>query len=393
MRTCEEYEALISALIDGALSEEDRAELVAHMAECPACQAYFNDQLVIHDALSGLEDQAPAGFTARVMDQVRRESVPERTSEKKVVAFPLWRRYAAMAACCAVVAAAGFWAFHGRMPSANSGVPAEAALSRDSAGAVEEQATAPADDEAAAAPEAAAADSTAGSAADSTAGSAADSQIPRKEDAPQAPPQAADAAGTEDQESAGMDGTPTGGAGGDGADGDAGGDWAESRPTLYGVETDSAAEARAADAAVTLTTGSALAEAWVAENLGETWTAGACYVLTVEQFDQVQALLEENGESFVLALPQEGEDQAADNRLDSAADAPEPPANNALTEEPPPADSAGETAPAGDDLDGVDDLDDGGEVTEGSPETEEPVDGADGSAADTPPLYILQAAP
>lgn len=392
MRTCEEYEALISALIDGALSEEDRAELVAHMAECPACQAYFNDQLVIHDALSGLEDQAPAGFTARVMDQVRRESAPERKPEKKVVAFPLWRRYAAMAACCAVVAAAGFWAFHGRMPSANSGVPAEAALSRDSAGAVEEQATAPADDEAAAAPEAAAADSTtdstAGSAADSTAGSAADSQIPRKEDAPQAPPQAADAAGTEDQESAGMDGAPTGGAGGDGADGAAGGDWAESRPTLYGMETDSAA-----DAAVTLTTGSALAEAWVAENLGETWTAGACYVLTVEQFDQVQALLEENGESFVLALPQEGEDQAADSSLDSAADAPEPPASNALTEEPPPADSAGETAPAGDDLDGVDDLDDGGEVTEGSPETEEPVDGADGSAADTPPLYILQAAP
>ena len=129
MRTCEEYEALISALIDGALSEEDRAELVAHMAECPACQAYFNDQLVIHDALSGLEDQAPAGFTARVMDQVRRESAPERKPEKKVVAFPLWRRYAAMAACCAVVAAAGFWAFHGRMPSANSGVPAGTAPS------------------------------------------------------------------------------------------------------------------------------------------------------------------------------------------------------------------------------------------------------------------------
>ena len=43
MRTCEEYEVLISALIDGALSEEDRAELVAHMAECPACQAYFNE--------------------------------------------------------------------------------------------------------------------------------------------------------------------------------------------------------------------------------------------------------------------------------------------------------------------------------------------------------------
>ena len=55
MRTCEEYEALISAFIDGALADEDRAELMAHMAECPACQAYFDDQIAIHDALADME--------------------------------------------------------------------------------------------------------------------------------------------------------------------------------------------------------------------------------------------------------------------------------------------------------------------------------------------------
>ena len=122
MRTCEEYEALISAFIDGALDEESRAELMEHMAGCPACQAYFDDQIAIHDALEGLEAQAPAGFTARVMDQVRREpqqmAAPE-AAEKKAVAFPYWRRFAAMAACCAVVALAGFWAFGGQPNAGN----------------------------------------------------------------------------------------------------------------------------------------------------------------------------------------------------------------------------------------------------------------------------------
>ena len=396
MRTCEEYEALISALIDGALTEEDQAELMAHMAQCPACQDYFNDQIAIHDALLGLEDQAPEGFTERVMAQVRRESrraaegpaAPE-GRKKKVTAFPLWRRYAALAACCAVVAAACFWAFRGGMPSANSGVPAEAALSRDSAGAVEEQATAPADDEAAAAPEAAAADSTtdstAGSAADSTAGSAADSQIPRKEDAPQAPPQAADTAGPENRESGAEEGASAPAAGGDSAA--AGEDQTADRPTLYSAEGGASRDS-AADAAVTLTTGSPLAEAWVAENLGEAWEAGARYTLTVEQFDQVQALLEANGESFVLALPPE-EDQEADGSLGSADGAVAPSANDALTEDPPPADGAPaeETAYAGDAPGGETD-------TEGAPapetEGEQPV----GSEADdTPPVYVLQAAP
>ena len=101
MRTCEEYEALISAFIDGALADEDRAELMAHMAECPACQAYFDDQIAIHDALADMEVKAPEGFADRVMAQVRQESRQAPVSEKqekKTVPFPLWRRYAAMAA-------------------------------------------------------------------------------------------------------------------------------------------------------------------------------------------------------------------------------------------------------------------------------------------------------
>ena len=88
MRTCEEYEALISALLDGALADEDREELMAHMAGCPACQAYLDDLVAIRTALSGLEGKAPAGFTDRVMDQVRRESrqTEEKENSRKTVA-------------------------------------------------------------------------------------------------------------------------------------------------------------------------------------------------------------------------------------------------------------------------------------------------------------------
>ena len=62
-----------SAFIDGALEDGDREELMAHMAECPDCQAYFDDQIAIHDVLQGMEAQAPADFTAKVMEQVRQE--------------------------------------------------------------------------------------------------------------------------------------------------------------------------------------------------------------------------------------------------------------------------------------------------------------------------------
>lgn len=109
MRTCTDYEALISAFIDGVLAEEDRAALMAHMADCPQCQAYFNDQIAIHDALAPMEETpAPAELADRIMDQVRAEP----RQKRKVVPFPHWQRFAALAACFAL-AVAGVWALGG----------------------------------------------------------------------------------------------------------------------------------------------------------------------------------------------------------------------------------------------------------------------------------------
>lgn len=62
---CEEVEALLPLVAEGAITPEDDAELFAHLAECPDCQA----DLALHDlttlALShGREPQPVAGDEA-----------------------------------------------------------------------------------------------------------------------------------------------------------------------------------------------------------------------------------------------------------------------------------------------------------------------------------------
>ena len=106
MKTCEEYASLISDFLDGELSAEDRAEVAEHVASCPACQQYFDDLVAMHDAFDQIEEvPVPDGFTERVMARVR--ETPQ-TEEKKIIPFPHWRRWAALAACCAIVAL-GLW--------------------------------------------------------------------------------------------------------------------------------------------------------------------------------------------------------------------------------------------------------------------------------------------
>ena len=106
MRPCEEYEDLISAFIDGVLPEADRERLMAHMASCPACQAYFDDQVAIHDAFVRGEAPAPERLASAVMAQVC--STPQRAKRKPILLR--WQSYAALAACCALVVL-GLWRF------------------------------------------------------------------------------------------------------------------------------------------------------------------------------------------------------------------------------------------------------------------------------------------
>ena len=107
---CKEFEARISALIDDELSADARIEVLEHIAQCPACKAHWEACLAMRDALRE-ETHAPCGFAEGVMARVR-ETAQDRPAEKKVLRFPGWKRFAGLAACCAVIAV-GAWIMGG----------------------------------------------------------------------------------------------------------------------------------------------------------------------------------------------------------------------------------------------------------------------------------------
>ena len=90
MRTCGEYEDMISAFIDGALAERDRAALMEHMAACPACQEYFDQQIALHDALLADAEAIcpPEDFAADVMARVR--FTPQEKRKQTAVRLRRW---------------------------------------------------------------------------------------------------------------------------------------------------------------------------------------------------------------------------------------------------------------------------------------------------------------
>lgn len=236
MSACQKYEERISAFIDGCLPEGDRAELGAHMAVCPVCQAYFDDQIAIRQALLDLEEiPAPPELAGRIMDRVRAEA-QEAPAPRKTVLFPSWRRWAALAACCAI-AAAGLWgglrqhrtdlpqtAAYAALPAGEGGeTPADRSLDAPAVQMLEE---------------------------------AAPQEKTARADAPEAAPALAPPAAVHDA--------------------------AESVP----------------ETAQTLTTASPLAQAWVEERLGLPWTPGQTYALSAEEYSDLRTVLAEAGEDF-----------------------------------------------------------------------------------------------
>ena len=104
MRKCEEFAPLLSAFVDGELTEEERAEVLAHVSECEECGRLLGELTALHAALGELEEEdVPEGFTEGVMAAVRAEKAAAKPQTKKRSA---WRRWMPMAACAAIVALA-----------------------------------------------------------------------------------------------------------------------------------------------------------------------------------------------------------------------------------------------------------------------------------------------
>ena len=141
MSCCKEYAQTISEYLDGALAENEQQRLLEHMEHCEKCCAYLGELAAMHDALSDLpEAELPVGFHESVMEKVR--------AKKRAKKTMLWKRYAAVAACAALV----FVGAMRLMPDfgANSAETEAAAGGADIAAQMEEGAVSPAEAPAAA---------------------------------------------------------------------------------------------------------------------------------------------------------------------------------------------------------------------------------------------------
>ncbi len=112
MKSCERFELLASLVVDGEATPEEQAELAAHLETCPACRAYSEDIRRIHEACLREPAAVPEGFSAGVMERVRAMEQDRPEDEQKVIPFRHWRRWAALAACCAV-AVLSMWTLRG----------------------------------------------------------------------------------------------------------------------------------------------------------------------------------------------------------------------------------------------------------------------------------------
>lgn len=92
-----ENAALLDAFVDGELTAAEMAEVQAHLAECPGCQAYVDDALAIRaDFPTAESTELPADFAGHVMQAVAK------TPQSRPKTQP-WGKLAAAAACLALI--------------------------------------------------------------------------------------------------------------------------------------------------------------------------------------------------------------------------------------------------------------------------------------------------
>ena len=108
----DEYKEKLSAFLDGELNDAERADVLAHLGTCGACQAYLAELNAMRDAFDDMEAvDAPDGFAGGVLARLHEEeqSAWAAKAPKRHIA---WRRWAGLAACAAVVLLAGsMWRF------------------------------------------------------------------------------------------------------------------------------------------------------------------------------------------------------------------------------------------------------------------------------------------
>lgn len=84
---CDPYLELLSARLDGELTEEEACALTAHLDTCPQCRAIARDFEQLHTAMSAMEVPAPEGLSDGVVRQLRRRKTARRRTLRQLTAL------------------------------------------------------------------------------------------------------------------------------------------------------------------------------------------------------------------------------------------------------------------------------------------------------------------
>lgn len=96
---CEEALELMSAVLDGEATAQERAALEAHLATCPECAALYEALSDQSRLLRGLDCQVPEGLSQRIMSQLPEQSAQPKKPRRVIH----WQRWGVLAACVALV--------------------------------------------------------------------------------------------------------------------------------------------------------------------------------------------------------------------------------------------------------------------------------------------------
>lgn len=100
MTSCEKIQEMISAMLDGELSVEERSAVEEHIALCPECAAMYADFSALSICLKEELTSVPADLHSNIMNAVKAQP-------KKAKIIPL-RAYLSAAACLVLVVGAVF---------------------------------------------------------------------------------------------------------------------------------------------------------------------------------------------------------------------------------------------------------------------------------------------
>ena len=76
MNPCEHWEELLSARLDGPLTQEEARQLEDHLAACPRCRQYARELEETQSALRDWGAEPPPAVTEAILDAVRKEPRP-----------------------------------------------------------------------------------------------------------------------------------------------------------------------------------------------------------------------------------------------------------------------------------------------------------------------------